>query len=261
METNASNHTREPMHRWRSHDGVRLAGDSWGERQGVPVILLHGAGQTRRAWNGTGRLLADAGYFAVAFDARGHGDSDWPVDGNYSQNAMVRDLECIAESLGMRRPVLIGAATGGATSLLAVGENYVDARALILINIAPQTEPEGVARVRSFMRRGSPECWDPYYLAWPRDMARRHRRLCACARKLTLPALLMRGERSDVVSEAGAAEFLALCPHAEYVTVQDAGHCIGKGNDVFGEAALRFIERRAGKGQERPRTRRLYECA
>jgi pimeloyl-ACP methyl ester carboxylesterase len=101
----------------------------------------------------------------------------------------------------------------------------------------------------------------PYFIAWPRDMARRHRRLSACARKLTLPALLMRGERSDVVSEAGANEFLALCPHAEYFTVQDAGHCVGKGNELFAAAALRFIERHTGHGHERPRTRRLYERA
>lgn len=256
---NVSSHMPESARWWKSHDGVRLAGDAWGDPDGVPVILLHGAGQTRHAWHRTGRLLADAGYHAIAFDARGHGDSDWPVDGNYSQSAMVRDLECIVTSLGARQPVLIGAATGGATSLLAVGENYVDARALILVNIAPQTEAGGVARVQSFMRQRSPEDCDPYFVAWPRDMARRHRRLSACARKLAVPTLLMRGERSDVISEEGASEFLKLCPHAEYLTVRDAGHRVGKGNDIFGDAALRFIERRACA--ERPRARRLYECA
>jgi pimeloyl-ACP methyl ester carboxylesterase len=264
MSLNDSTRAPEPMHRWSSHDGVRLAGDSWGDPKDTPVILLHGAGQTRHAWRRTGRLLGDEGFFAVAFDARGHGDSDWPMDANYSQSAMVRDLESVVLAVGARRPILVGAATGGATSLLAVGENYIDARALVLINIAPQTEPEGVARVQSFMRQrpdafDSTDDWDPCFVAWPRDMARRHRRLSACARKLALPTLLLRGERSDVISEAGAAEFLKLCPHARYDTVRHAGHPIGKGNDVFGEAALRFI-RDCADGQP-PRTRRLYEYA
>ncbi|SAK86946.1 Alpha/beta hydrolase fold protein [Caballeronia pedi] len=275
-----------PMHRLRSADGVLLAGDSWGDPGGIPVILLHGAGQTRHSWRRTGMMLGEAGFFAVSFDARGHGDSGWPPDANYSQLAMVRDLESIASSLGMLRPVLVGAATGGATSLLAVGEGYVDARALILVNIAPQTEPAGVARIQSSLRRGSSRfeprddaihsptalClrpkdesinrwrWDPHFVAWPRDMGRRRQRLCASARKLTLPTMLMRGEHSDVVSDTGVAEFLRLCPHAEYVNLRDAGHASAwEGNDIYGEEAMRYIVRIAQA--EGPRTRRLYDCA
>lgn len=274
------------MHRLRSADGVLLAGDSWGDPNGIPVLLLHGAGQTRHSWSRTGMMLGRAGFFAVSFDARGHGDSGWPVDANYSQAAMVRDLESIVSSLGLMRPVLVGAATGGATSLLAVGEGYVDARALVLVNIAPQVEPAGVARIQSSLRRGSGRVearedaahspsacvlrpddehrhrrrWDPHFVAWPRDMGRRRRRMCACARKLTLPTLLMRGEQSDVVSETGVAEFLRLCPHADYVTLRNAGHADAlEGNDVFGDEAMRYIIRHAKA--ERPRTRRLYDCA
>ena len=70
----------------------------------------------------------------------------------------------------------------------------------------------------------------------------------------------MRGKHSDVVSETGVAEFLRLCPHAEYVTLRDAGHAGAlEGNDIFGEEAMRYIVRNART--ERPRTRRLYDCA
>ena len=41
------------------------------------VILLHGGGQTRHAWKGTTEKLASSGFYAVALDLRGHGDSDW----------------------------------------------------------------------------------------------------------------------------------------------------------------------------------------
>ncbi|WP_425127070.1 alpha/beta fold hydrolase [Burkholderia diffusa] len=141
------------MHLWRASDGVRLAGDTWGHPDAPLVVLLHGGGQTRHAWGGTGALLGSAGYFSVAYDARGHGDSDWSPEGNYSQDAFVSDLRDVVDALGGRRPVLIGASLGGGASLVAIGERRIDARALILVDIVPYTEPAGVARIRAFMQQ------------------------------------------------------------------------------------------------------------
>lgn len=143
--------TPEPMHHMKGSDGLTLAVDSWGDPAGPLVILSHGGGQTRHAWKGTGQRLADAGYFAVAYDARGHGDSDWAADGLYTQDAMVADLVALIDELGARRPVLVGASMGGGSSLVAIGEGYVDATALVLVDIAPKIEPAGVAKIRQFM--------------------------------------------------------------------------------------------------------------
>ena len=249
------------------------------------MLLLHGGGQTRHAWGGTGKVLGAAGYFAVAFDARGHGDSGWSPDGNYTQDVMVRDLECVLVALGGRRPILVGASMGGGTSLVAVGEDHVDASALILVDIVPRIEPEGVARIKAFMQqkadgfdsleevaeaisRYQPQRqrprkvdglaknvrlakngkyrwhWDPRILERPHDLERRRERLSACARRLTLPTLLVRGGTSDVVSEEGVRDFLGMCPHSEYVNVSAAGHMVaGDRNDVFGRAAIAFLTR------------------
>ena len=152
----ATTHTRlpgtpDPMHHWTGHGGIRIAGDSWGDPRGPLVILQHGGGQTRHAWKGAGETLGSAGYHAVAFDARGHGDSDWAPDGLYGQDVMVRDLECMVAALGGRRPVLVGASMGGGTSLVAVGEQHVDATALVLVDIAPKIETQGVANIQAFM--------------------------------------------------------------------------------------------------------------
>lgn len=277
--------TPDPMHLWPGSGGIRLAGDAWGPADGPLVILLHGGGQTRHAWGGTGQLLGASGYLAIAYDARGHGDSDWSPDGDYSADVLVRDLQSVTAALGRRNPALIGASLGGGTSLVAVGEAKLDAAALILVDIVPRTERTGVARIRQFMAQrpqgfGSLEAvadaisryrptqsrprtldglsknvrlgddgqyrwhWDPHFLGRPIDLDRRHERLSACARRLRLPTLLVRGGSSDVVSEAGVQEFLALCPHAEYVNVADAGHMVaGDRNDVFGKAAAHFLER------------------
>ena len=49
---------------------------------------------------------------------------------------------------------------------------------------------------------------------------------------------------SDVLSEEGAQAFLALCPHAEYVNITDAGHMVaGDRNDIFGRAVIEFLSR------------------
>jgi pimeloyl-ACP methyl ester carboxylesterase len=143
--------TPAPMRFWEGHGGVKLAGDVWGDPSGPLVLLQHGGGQTRHAWKGAGETLGAAGYYAVAFDARGHGDSDWAPDGMYGQDLMVLDLEALVAELGGRRPVLVGASMGGGTSLVAVGEGHVDATALVLVDIAPRIEPGGVAKIQAFM--------------------------------------------------------------------------------------------------------------
>ena len=147
------------MHLWPGAGGVRIAGDSWGDPAGPLVILQHGGGQTRHAWKGAGETLGAAGYFAVAFDARGHGDSDWAPDGQYGQDVMVEDLESVVAALGNRRPVLVGASMGGGTSLVAVGEDRVDATALVLVDVGPHIEAEGVGKIQAFMTR-KPEGFD-----------------------------------------------------------------------------------------------------
>lgn len=114
-------------------------------------MLQHGGGQTRHAWKGAGETLGSVGCRAIAFDARGHGDSDWSPDGQYGQDVMVRDLECVVAALGNGRPVLVGASMGGGTSLVAVGEEHVDATALVLVDIAPNIESEGVKNIQAFM--------------------------------------------------------------------------------------------------------------
>jgi len=143
--------TPEPMHRWPGANGVTIAGDSWGDPKGPLILLQHGGGQTRHAWKGAGQTLGAAGYHAVAFDARGHGDSDWAEDGVYGMDIMVEDLKCVIAALGGHRPVLVGASMGGNTSLVATGEDHVDATALVMVDIAPQIEPEGVNKIMTFM--------------------------------------------------------------------------------------------------------------
>jgi pimeloyl-ACP methyl ester carboxylesterase len=134
-------------------DGVagKLVADRWaGRGDRGTVLLLHGGGQTRHSWHRSGPRFADQGWTTVAVDCRGHGDSTWAPDGDYSMEALVSDLAAVVEQLG-DEPVLIGASMGGMTSLVAVGQGAVTARALVLVDVAPRSEPDGVDRIVAFM--------------------------------------------------------------------------------------------------------------
>src|SRR5699024_8869408 len=48
------------------------------------IILLHGGGQTRYSWHRSGVRFAETGWTTIAVDARGHGDSAWARNGDYS---------------------------------------------------------------------------------------------------------------------------------------------------------------------------------
>jgi pimeloyl-ACP methyl ester carboxylesterase len=132
---------------------VTVAADEYpavGPSKGV-VLLLHGGGQTRHSWGAAARRFADADWTSFTVDARGHGDTSWAPEGDYTQEALVGDLQAVVAAVG-ETPVLVGASMGGMTALLAVGEGAVTARGLVLVDIAPRVEPAGVARIAAFMR-------------------------------------------------------------------------------------------------------------
>jgi pimeloyl-ACP methyl ester carboxylesterase len=140
-----------PLSRTYHTDNIELAGDEFIAENAVGVaLLLHGGGQTRHSWKGTAVALSAAGWTTVTLDARGHGDSGWAPDGDYSRYALASDLARISGLYG--DPVLIGASMGGLTSLVAVGEGLVSAKGLVLVDVAPRIEPSGSSRVRGFLR-------------------------------------------------------------------------------------------------------------
>jgi pimeloyl-ACP methyl ester carboxylesterase len=75
-----------------------------------------------------------------------------------------------------------------------------------------------------------------------------HERLCAAARGVTVPTMLVRGRMSDIVSDESVRELRELVPHAEVVDVAGAGHMVaGDRNDAFNGAVIEFVGRaRAG---------------
>jgi non-heme chloroperoxidase len=132
-------------------DGVALAADVYGDEGAPPVVLLHGGGQTRHAWGTTALVLAEKGWRAYTVDLRGHGDSEWVADGDYSLDGFANDVVALATGFD-QLPALVGASLGGIASLTAIAEAPSPiATALVLVDVAPRIEASGVARIGEFM--------------------------------------------------------------------------------------------------------------
>ncbi|MFT3872398.1 MAG: alpha/beta hydrolase [Nocardioides sp.] len=267
--------------------GLCIAGSIWaGQDDRLPVVLLHGGGQTRRAWRHTARRVAEAGYPAYTFDARGHGESDWASDGDYSLDAFVADLQFLLTTID-QPPVLVGASLGGTTSILAEHDTPGLTSGIVLADVAFEPHPDGKQRIYDFLnanldgfdtieeaaaaitgynaaerretggnldglKRSLRQTadgrwhwhWDPRFartsdgeLLDHTDPARMRR----AAPTIKPPVLVVRGDRSDVVSETEAEEMASTFPHARAVAV-DSGHMItGDDNHVFSAELLHFL--------------------
>lgn len=128
-----------------------LRGDARGREGGPAVLLLHGGGQTRHSWSAVAARLAAEGCRTLTMDLRGHGDSDWAPDGDYSVDAFARDVVAtVAHITG--RPIVVGASLGGMAALVAEGDAESGlSSGLVLVDIAPQMETAGVERIVGFM--------------------------------------------------------------------------------------------------------------
>ncbi|HEV8296349.1 MAG TPA: alpha/beta hydrolase [Acidimicrobiales bacterium] len=140
--------------RLQGFEGIHLVADVWGDDDDWPVLLMHGGGQTRHAWGGTAEALAASGWKAVSLDLRGHGDSEWALNGDYSFRSYANDCIAVCDQLG-RAPVLVGASLGGITALLAEGgSDRRVATGLVMVDITHRSNPAGIQRIQEFMSSG-----------------------------------------------------------------------------------------------------------
>ena len=138
----------------RGAHGLRIAGDRRGDPDAAAVVFLHGGGQTRRSWSKVAASVANRGWQSVTIDLRGHGESDWSPEGDYSLDSMAADVRAVLGELPPD-PVLVGASLGGFTSMVLAGEMSPGiARAVVLVDIVPEMEEAGAQRIVSFMADG-----------------------------------------------------------------------------------------------------------
>jgi pimeloyl-ACP methyl ester carboxylesterase len=99
-------------------DGRALAVEALGE--GPPVLLAHGITASRRYVVHGSKHIPRHGLRAIAFDARGHGDSDpAPPRGGYSYAELADDLEAVLHAEADDGPAVLAGHSMGAHTVAA----------------------------------------------------------------------------------------------------------------------------------------------
>lgn len=244
---------------------IRLHYLDWGEAPGPTLVFLHGVGLTAHTWD-IPCLALRPQYRCLALDLRGHGDSEWSPELDYSLNAQVGDIQCLVESLQLDRFILVGMSLGGLVSLGYASRHPDELKGLVVVDSSLRVrsrsrvrdflalDPEMpsvddfVERARSFNSRRRPEllrisllhnlrqlpngnyAWKYDHRYWGNidlERLRADRRAVAAGLPaITCPTLVIRGAESDVLLDADAEEFARELPHGQWTKVTDAGHTV-----------------------------------
>ena len=175
-----------------------IRGEKAGE--GAPIVLCHGITATRRSVVHGSRRLERGGNTVIAYDARGHGESDpAPAGEGYGYPELVGDLEAlVADEVGEGSFVLAGHSMGAHTAvsyallhpdrvagLVAIGPTYTGTIAAESLEywdgLAAALEDGGVDGFVDYVDRaqGIDPAWRDSVLRFTRERMLRHRHLDA----------------------------------------------------------------------------------
>ena len=183
--------------------GAAIRGEREGE--GPPVVLCHGITATRGQVIHGSRALARAGHAVIAYDARGHGESDpAPPGGGYVYPELVADLEAVvAEQVGEGPFALAGHSMGAHTAVAYSLAHPQRVAALVVIGpvydgsistdsleywdgLAAALEAGGIDGFVDYIDRvqGIDPTWRDSVMRFTRERMERHRHLDAVAAAL-----------------------------------------------------------------------------
>ncbi len=241
--------------------GVRLHYLDWGSLDRPPLLLLHGGSAHARWWDFVIPHLVDA-YRCVAFDLRGHGDSDWPATGDYSLGAHAGDVGALVAALDLRDAAIVGHSFGGFVSLVYAGAAAAPPAALVIVDSRARIGERAARLMQALRKLPQPEYATlddavRRFRLLPADTAApasvlayvaRHamrqtadgtytlkfdrralsgasaRDLTPALRSVRCPILAVRGAESQIVSHAALGEFPAANPLAHTAEIAGAHH-------------------------------------
>jgi len=129
--------------------GLRLHYQDWGAHSLPDMLVLHGFGLSGHSFDEVAPEIS-ARFHMTCLDQRGHGDSDWSQDGDYTRDSFVAEIESAVSNLGLKRPVLMGHSMGGLNSAFYTAKNPDAVPALILVDVGPEGAREGVDNIIRF---------------------------------------------------------------------------------------------------------------
>lgn len=270
----------EPTDRWVHAAGLNFHMLEWGDPSNIPVLMLHGALQQGHSWDFVSLALADR-YRMLALDQRGHGDSDWAPDGDYSVEAQQGDLDEVVRALGLEGFVLMGHSMGGRNAYVWASRHPGILKGLVIVDTGPEMQRRGQDRIRQFrelpdeldsynefadrvqeytgrtreqvlgalkysIRERSDGKWTWKYDKGLRSLGRDDSswtpdKLWECVKAIDCPTLLVRGANSDLFAEETMGRMREVIPDCSSVTIARAGHLVQGDNPVDFVAAVRQL--------------------
>jgi pimeloyl-ACP methyl ester carboxylesterase len=185
------------------------------ELGGAGVVVLHGAASTKDSHVDFLRVCAAAGLHALAFDARGHGASDGPLDGRAVVD-VARMADLLRERSGIERVGLRGASMGGYLALAGA----LEARAAAVVAICPASAQGLSAAVRAGSFPFESDRDGVVALLAANDETEAISALDAAG----VPVLLMHAEGDEVVPVEQSRALHAAAPGSELVVVPGGHH-------------------------------------
>jgi esterase len=122
----------------------------WGEPSRPTLLLLHGGNQSAHSWDLVSLHLADR-FHIIALDQRGHGDSEWARDADYSSNAMAADACAVLEALRIVSVTVVGHSMGGMNTMRLAVDQPESADRVVLVDIGPELSDQGTKTIRNFV--------------------------------------------------------------------------------------------------------------
>ncbi len=256
---------RMKAHTVKGGGGLQLHVREWGRADGPPILFIHGWSQNHLCWAKQYESeLADE-FRLVAYDLRGHGMSEAPLEPEHYADGdlWADDVAAIIDELALERPVLVGWSYGvfvicdyirakGEDRIAAV--NFVEGAVRLgetafgtligpgfLDHFAGATAddlPTNIGAMRSFLRvcasRPMPAedfetalCWNIVVPAEIRaNLGARQLDCDDVLHTLDVPVLITQGRADTVVLPAMAEHILATCPVAEASWYEGTGHLL-----------------------------------
>lgn len=244
-----------------------------GQRNGFPILLLHGLGANAESWDLQIPALVEAGYRVIAPDLPGFGKSCF--------NGKSWDFDWVAESLidllrskQIENIGLLGISMGGVLGLKLAAEYPAFVKMSILVNSFAALRPKGWNEFIYFARRGlrafflSPQAQaelvaqrvfpgkdkslyramfiESIKLADPRVYREAMLALSRfdgrkLAEKITNPVLVISGENDTTIPLYLQCRMVKLLPNCGHVIIKNAGHALPIDQpQIFNQIMLRF---------------------
>jgi pimeloyl-ACP methyl ester carboxylesterase len=242
-------------------NGIRLRYLDYGTVGLTPMLYLHG-GAVNAHWFDFVAAGFTGSYHVRALDQRGHGDSARAEPPDYSYERYAADVAEVVEKLDLRDFVLVGHSMGGLVSLVYAANYPGRVKKIVVVDSTLVATPDRVAVLhevggregRTYSTRG--EFVDNFrvrpagttaaqeilrYLAersgrqgpdglWRHKFDRNvySKRVFLDIpphwNRIGIPALLVKGGRSDRITPAIVADAKSRCPHIDLVEVPGADH-------------------------------------